>query len=169
MNTAADTPNPLESLTPRIRGAAHSIARQYNTDPNDVEQEMILAILERYAAEPEFLDQTAAYVVNFGAWRARNALKREAVQDSRCLEDTPLSDDPDAPTILDFVATTNPWPQVDLRLCIEQAMAGLDETNQQIASGLAAGYTPREIGPAIGVSYRTVYNRKEQIGAALQA
>jgi len=153
--------NPLlERLTPRIRGAAHNVARQYGADPDDVEQEIVLAILERYAENPDFLNQTPAYVVNHGAWRARDALRREAVQSSRCLEDAPVGDDPDGPTLLDLAAATNPWPEVELRVAVEQVLArALDRQSRRIALSLAMKCEIREIAEALRVAPNTVRNR----------
>lgn len=151
--TAAPTPtgtNPLEleALMPRIKGAAHNIARQRGTDPDDVEQDIVLAILERYTQEPEFMDQTAAYIVQHGAWKASGYVKKsDRVEDHDVYADFGPA-----------VTATNPWKQVDLRLDLQQVMAGLSERDQQIAVGLTEGYTPREIGPSLGISYRTVYN-----------
>ena len=149
--------NPLEALMPRIRGAAHNIARQRGDNPDDVEQEIILAILERYTVEPEFLDQTAAYIVQHGAWKASGYVRMsDRIEDHDVYADFGPA-----------VTSTNPWRGVDLRLDLQQAMAGLSERDQQIATDLAAGYTPREIGPDLGISYRTVYNRMHRMADAM--
>ena len=172
MNKPQTACNPLESLLPRIKGAAHNIARQHNADPDDVEQEIVLAILERYAQEPTFLDQTPAYIVNHGVWRARDVLRRQAtMHTNRELPTSELFDTDEgaegdkAPTFAE-----DPWQEVALSLAIEEALGELSEENQRIARGLAAGYSAREIGPAIGLHWRTVYNRMSgPIATALQS
>ena len=166
------SPKPLQNLPAdlmaRIRGAAHNIAFQYHADPDDVEQDIVLAILERYAGEPGFLQQTDAYIVNFGAWRARDMLGRQTRQHNREIEDEPLGDD-DGATVLEMVEVDS-WPEVEMGMAIRQALAGMDEQDRQICNGLAGGYSTREIAPAVGVCLKTVYNRMNgPIAEALEA
>jgi len=157
-------------LQKRIKGAAYNVARQYNADPDDVEQDIILAILERYVGEPEFLNQTDAYIVNHGAWRARDTLHRQLVQANRCQEDVPLdNDDPNSSTLLDTIPST-PWPEIELGMDIESALAPLNRQNQNIARMLATGHNATEISAKVGISYKTVYNRmRGPIATALSA
>ena len=153
-------------LSKRIAGAAYNVARQWNADPDDIEQEMVLAILERYASDASFFDQTDAYIVNAGAWAVRDALRRQArqwnneVEDADTVEGTPL---------LDLAATDDPWGAVVLEMALEQAVEGLDEVDQQIIAGMFEGYSSREIGEMTGISYRTVYNHLPQIAEAVRA
>ena len=156
MNKPQTSSNPLENLLPRIKGAAHNIARQYNADPDDIEQEIVLAILERYAEAPDFLDHTPAYIVNHGAWRARDVLRRQLAHHELPAADLREEDaEPDKAALF----ADDPWPAVSLGLAIEHALAPLSEQNRRIAHGLAAGYNPRQIGPKVGLSFRTVYTR----------
>jgi len=149
--------NPLStSLMARINGAAYNVAYRYNADPEDVKQDIVLAILERYAGEPEFLRQTDAYIVNFGAWRARDTLGRQMRQHNREIEDEPL-DDGNA-TVRELIAVDD-WPEVEMGMVVQQALAGMDVVDRQICHGLAAGYSTREIAPAVGICLKTVYNR----------
>ncbi len=168
MNKPQADNNPLENLLPRIRGAAHNIAPQYGADPDDVEQEIVLAILERYAQEPAFLNNKPAYIVNHGAWRARDVLRRLlGYHETRATDlfDSYEGDEPDKTALF----ADDPWPAVSLGLAIKHALATLSEENRHIARGLAAGYSAREIGPAIGLHWRTVYNRMSgPIATALQ-
>jgi DNA-directed RNA polymerase specialized sigma24 family protein len=155
----------LEGLQRRIRGAAHCLAWSCGADPQDVESEIVLAILARYAKEPAFLDQRDTYVVGFGVWRARDALRRERARYyGFTVEDEP-GGDPGGPSLLDALGT-DPWEAVDRRIDLKAALDGLTEENRAIANALAAGFVPREIGPALGLSRRTVYNRIVQIRRA---
>jgi hypothetical protein len=152
----------LSSLEKRIRGAAHNIAFEYGADPDDVESEITLAILEEATRTPSFLDRPDNQIVNLGAWRARDWLRREYTQYyNRTVSDDPLYDEEPAGgmTLLDLAATDDPWAFVELSAEVWERLAGLDEQNRTIATALAAGFNPREIGPALGISYRTVYNR----------
>jgi RNA polymerase sigma factor (sigma-70 family) len=153
-------------LARKITGAAHNVARQWNADPDDIEQEMVLAILERYAADASFFDQTDAYIVNAGAWAVRDALRRQARQWNNEVED---ADTAGGTPILDLAATEDPWAGVVLGMALESAVAGLDEVDQQIVAGMFEGFSSREIGEMTGISYRTVYNHLPQIAEAVRA
>jgi DNA-directed RNA polymerase specialized sigma24 family protein len=146
----------LEGLEDRIKGAACNVAQSWGADADDVEQEMVLAILERYEEEPEFLQQTDAYVVNYGAWKARDVLKHEACQFNREVEDSPVEDD-DGITLLDLADQQDPWAEISVSLAVREAIENLDDTNRQIALGLAAGYAVPEIADEIGMTRQAVY------------
>jgi DNA-binding NarL/FixJ family response regulator len=156
-----------ESLNNRIKGAAYNVAMQWNVEPDDVEQEIILAILEEYANDPDFLNQTDAYIVNRGAWMARNALKRMAVQewnhevdDAETEAGTPL---------LDLVGEYNPWTTVDLEAALANAYDELSATDQGILSGMYAGLNRREIGQQVGLSHTSVNNHIPAIAQTVRA
>jgi DNA-directed RNA polymerase specialized sigma24 family protein len=163
--------NPIAPLTPRIRGAAHNVARRYGADPDDVEQDLALAILEAYAADPDFLAQAPEAVVNYAANRAGWQHRKAALHAARTgLEDRPIGHDPAAPTLIEAFAGTDPWPGVERCLDVEEALANLDARDRRIAAGLAQGFSAREIAPLVGCSFRTVYNRMGgPIAAALAA
>jgi DNA-directed RNA polymerase specialized sigma24 family protein len=154
-------------LSKRIAGAAYNVARQYGVDPSDVEQEIVLAILEQYTKDPAFLDQTDAFIVNKGAWMARNTLKRQAVQmwnheveDAETEEGTPL---------LDLTGEYNPWYAESLELALADAYDELDDTDKGILTGMYEGLNRREIGQAVGLSHTTVNNHIPAIAAAVRA
>lgn len=51
---------------------------------------------------------------------------------------------------------------------LERALADLDPQNRKIAELYGQGYSEREIGTAVGVSQKTVCNRKKKIFAQLR-
>jgi len=146
------------ALARAITGASYKLARQYGADVDDVQSEVTLAILERYAREPEFLEQSDSYVVSYGAWRARDVLKREcALYVNRTVEgDAPATDDGDA-TVLELQAD-DVWADVEFSFAVEQALAGLSEDDATIARLYAGGWNAQEIADEVGCSRRTVYN-----------
>lgn len=167
-HTTADLSND-SPLADRIAATAHKLAYRYGADADDVQSEITLAILERYADGPEFLDNATAYVVSYGAWRARDALKRECRLDNRTVAgDAPATDDGDA-TILELQADDR-WQQVEFGFAVEQALETLDKRDRQIARMYAAGYSAEEIGDSVGCARRTVYyHLNGDIAAALEA
>lgn len=149
-------------LAGRIRGAAFNVAAQWNVEPEDVEQEIILAILEEYASDPAFLDQADAFIVNRGAWAARDHLRRMAAQEwNHEVEDA----------IPDLVGEANPdpWATVDLEAALASAYDELNATDQGILFGVYQGMTRREIGKAVGLSHTSVNNHVPAIAEAIRA
>ena len=156
------------NVSRRIKGAACNIARTFGADPDDVEQEMVLAILERdnRLRKTGFLDQSPAYIVNYGAWRARDFCRHNSMVPSQHeIEDDPLYPD-GAITFLDNLPD-DPWETAVTALDFDQALEALDEQTRGIAWGLAAGHTVRGIGEIVGCSRTTVSTRKPRIAAAL--
>lgn len=166
------TPQDLTGDTPladRIRGAAHNIAFEYGADPDDVESEITLAILETYADDPEFLNNTEAYIVNRGAWRARDVLKRECNLYVNRTVDGDASTADDGATLLELLPGET-WAEVEFGFAVEQAMEALDDRDAQIARMYAGGWNASEIGDAVGCARRTVYYRlNHSVRDALEA
>jgi len=154
MNTQP-IPNPLIL---KLRGTAHNIARRYGADPDDIEQDLVLIILEAYTTDPEFLSQPDQAIINYAANRAGWQARKEATRPLTPSYRQALAQEP---------TTANPWPAVARRLDIEAALATLAPRDRRIATALAQGYTPREIADALSCSFKTVYNRKPVIAAAL--
>jgi DNA-directed RNA polymerase specialized sigma24 family protein len=156
-----------ESLLDRIKSAAYNVAMQWNADPEDVVQEIVLAILEEYTKDPDFLNQTDAYIVNKGAWMARNALKRMAVQEwNHEVEDVETET---GTPLLDLVGEYNPWAAVDLGLALNTAYDELGEVDRGIVAGMYEGLNRREIGQKVGLSHTAVNNHIPAIAEAIRA
>lgn len=155
-------PNPLESLTQgplarRVKGTAFNIARRYAANREDVEQDLLLLLLERYADDPNSPDDPVE-AVNWAANRVGWQHRKELIHTGQIgVEDRPITDDPNAPTLIEM-AGEGPWDDVELGLVVSVALEQLDERNQQIAHGLAAGYSPREMAPMVGRSFRMIYS-----------
>ena len=158
--------NPLESLSKRIKDTAYNVANRYGADVEDVEQDLILILLEQYLEDPDFLNDSQA-ALNFAANRVGWQHRKEMIHAGRIgLEDIEVED---GTMMIDTFYSTNPWAAVEQSLVVEQMMSELDERDQMICEGLTCGYTPREIGPEIGCSYRTVYNRIDALAEVFAA
>jgi len=159
-------------LAKRIRGAARNIATQQSVDYDDVHQDIVLAVLEKFASEPEFLEQADAYIVNWGAWQAKMNLR--AVR-ARTEKDKPLD-----PGAVHFASPSNPYEEVSTNLANDpwddvnatldlpssdmaawtlDVVASLDPQNREICESHMAGKRARQIGPEVGIHWQTVYSR----------
>ncbi len=141
----------ITNLRGKIGKAAGKIARKFHANADDVESDITIAILERFVSEPGFLEQNDSYVLQHGAWAARDMLKKHTALWLNKTAELELSNDK---------LTTDPWQIVMFNQAVADALATLNATDQVIATGLAQGYTPREVAGMAGVSYKTVYNRR---------
>lgn len=165
----------LAELQKTIRGAAHNVARQWNVDPDDVEQEIVMGILEAFTKDPDFLDQTDSYIVCRGVWAARRTLQKQARQWNR--ETEALVVDHNGAKVyqqcrndefsltLTTIGESNPWPTVERGLVSEFILSKLNETDRAILTALASGFKVKEVAEIVGVSLRTVHNRRHAIKA----
>ena len=159
-------------LAAAIRGAAVNVAVRNNVDPDDVHQDIVLAILEKFAAEPKFLEQADSYIVYWGAWGAQQSIRAERCRTSK---DKPLD-----PGEVHFASPSNPYeeiladladdpwedvnagldlPSSDMAGWTREVVATLDEQNRQICEDWMDGKSARQIGPRVGVHFQTVYFR----------
>ncbi len=158
------------SLAKAIRGAAYNVAIRQSVDVDDVHQDIVLAILEKFAVEPEFLEQTDSYIVYWGVWKAQENLRAMRTRTER---DKPL--DP-----VHFAGSSNPYeeivagladdpwdevnanldlPSPDMAAWTQEVVAGLDPQNREICKSHMAGKRARQIGPEVGIHWQTVYSR----------
>jgi DNA-binding CsgD family transcriptional regulator len=141
----------IVNLQPYLRRRADWLHHtKFPTVPVDeIIAEANLAILERAAQEPDFLDQNDSYVTTHGLWRAKDACVRELTY-----EPLTLLDDENA-----GLADTLTAPEIDLDLtaAVHQALSQLDDTARQVAVMLAQGYRKSDIADQLGI-------RKQSIG-----
>ena len=109
-----------------------------------------LAIAERAAREPAFLDQTPSYVTTHGLWRAQSAYRS-----------------PPATTDLDLSAIPAPVADLDLSAAISQALDTLDDTARTVAAMLAQGYRKAEVARHLGMKKQSIYHHLDKIQVAL--
>ena len=114
-----------------------------------------LAIAERAAREPAFLDQTPSYVTTHGLWRAQSAYRTAAYRS------------PPATTDLDLSAIPAPVADLDLSAAISQALDTLDDTARTIAVMLAQGYRKAEVARHLGMKKQSIYHHLDKIQVAL--
>ena len=169
--TQAKSPQSLCDSSPlalKLRGAAHNLAFELGTEPDDMEQEIVLAILERFASDSTFLDNTDAYIVSHGVWKARDAV-RMARRRTHADQAWTYDDEDDADRNIGLAV--DPWAEIDHDLSLPPAyisnprkfvadvITGLEESDRQIAQQTMGGLSPRQIAPSVDLHWRTVYNR----------
>jgi hypothetical protein len=145
-------------LARRIQGAAHNVARRYAADPNDVEQDMRLVLFQLYTSDPDaYAAMSEQALVNYAANRAGYTAREELRHEKYFAEDAPISDAPNAPTLIDTLGT-NEWPAVELALDLNATLGQLSERDRRIALDLRDGYTVSEAAAHAGLSRTSLYN-----------
>lgn len=66
----------MSELNPALTKKAHYWASRTGENADDLKSDMILAILERASADPHFLSESPAYIINFGEWRMLRKVQR---------------------------------------------------------------------------------------------
>jgi len=142
------------------RRAAWLHYTKFPTVPVDeIIAEANLAILERAADDPDFLNQSNSYVTNHGLWRAGDAHRRVL----RYEPDTLLDDEDTG------LADTLPAPEADLDLsvAVREALAKLDDTARTVAIMLTQGYKKAEIARHLGIKKQSISWHCRKIEQAL--
>jgi DNA-directed RNA polymerase specialized sigma24 family protein len=131
----------LADLQPYLERIAHkmTLSCYSQLDPQDVLQEMNLAMPERADVDPSFLDEAPGYVSRFAAWRGRDRCKRQCAHIAVDLEVTGST-------------LSEPRPDQDLAIDVGRLLDGLSAAEQWIAQRLGAGYTQTEIARELGYS-----------------
>jgi len=105
------------------------------------------------------LEQTDAYIVNHGAWRARNELNRQfrSYYNRTVDGDAPATEDGEP--LLALLPATGSWEDVEFSFDIREALSSLDDRDQTICAMIGGGWNASEIANEVDCSRRTVYYR----------
>lgn len=118
-------------------------------EPDDLAQEMNLAILEKAQQDPDFLLAKKSYIINFAIWRAKDAARKNRRRYTNHLAET----DPDDDDPASFIA---PDLDLDYSITIRQILDTLGEKTRSIALLLAQGYKKTEIAGMMKVTPQAI-------------
>jgi DNA-directed RNA polymerase specialized sigma24 family protein len=168
--TAHPDPNGrLVGLQPRLRAAI--VAKCGRQDLDDLLQEANVALLERAAADPEFLLQTDGYVVNWGVWRAQDANCRRYTYEgfAPLFPETGEDDDEAVASGAQLAAIPAPALDPDAAIAVRDALAGVTGKTRAVADGLLAGLRRKDIAEALGITSQSVGWHYSKLRRALAA
>jgi RNA polymerase sigma factor (sigma-70 family) len=176
----------VEAKLAEISPTLTRIANRYNDanpvqDADDLYQIMCLAIFERALADPEFLYQTNAYIIGWGAFALKKAARCKTAdralpfsQVGTCNKhgDTMADTIPD-PDQLDplevVIETEDTWNdayigEIDIAASrLRRAIAGLAADESEIITAYCAGKTKAEIARDMEVSKSNITHRMHRI------
>ena len=155
----------LERLAPRLR---HLARRQIAKAPDVVEltgddlyQQMCLKIVEKASIDNSFLQQTDAYIVQYGLWKAMSHIKkmRNSYTDWHVEVET---EDFDEVFYCNGRAGSDPSMSVETKEIYDL----VDKTPteyQTVWALLSKGYTYTETGKLLGLSVYAIGTRKKKL------
>ena len=158
----------IEALDDAISGAAYKVALLYCDDMENVKQLMHWHIVEAVDGDPEFLDQTPAFIVQHAKHRAMNSLRSDRNHYTNHLAADPVtspeaSDDLDS---LDFHSVIHdPWETITMSLDLRDEIESLPRDLRDVVSCMLCGFSANETAAQLGFSRRTYYTRRDEIAA----
>ena len=164
----------LDDLLPELKKrAAWLAAANPEADEEDVCNDMILAIMEKAADDPEFMNQKPAFVLQFATWYAKNQANRARIYQARL--ETEGDQDENRETILETIedlTSANPEQAVIIRQTLrelqEEVIAKFTGNKQAIIRLMAQGYSRVEISNELNISKAAVTQACKRIGLILE-
>lgn len=168
----------ITNLTPRLQRKARKYAASApGQDADDIYQEMMLSLIERANEEPEFLDQTEAYITNHCEWTGGRHVATKSRIYSKYVEAEPETTNDEGEAI-DWVETlifdngNNPERQLlrkEQTAKLQEAIKTLGQDNQMVVKMLFEGRKQKEIAAAMHITPAAVSQRKTYIASQLRA
>ena len=161
----------IQSLTPRLIAKSHFIPSDH-LEPDDLQQEMFIALLEKAQAAPGFAEQKDAYLVRYATWMAKHAAERTWTYSSHVESQTLSLAGEDE--VFDNFSDDNADPAylVEQSEELEEMLSRLQDLspeNRTVVKMIYLGYTESEIATELGISRPAVTQRKRTIARAISA
>jgi RNA polymerase sigma factor (sigma-70 family) len=158
------------SLQPRIRRVAYSLAAEYNwaETPDEWQQVMNLAILERAATDRNFMLQQPAYLITHAAYRARDHYRSTFSAKKLGLNNVAASLDAENPDGTDLAETlADDELDAEMTIAVRDAIATLTGRARKVAELLLAGMQRKDIAASFGIRSQSLSEDLAKVRAAL--
>lgn len=171
-NTSAN--ERISELAPRLNARARAIAAASpEHDPDDLFQEMALAIIDRTNRDASFISQKDAYILQFATWFGKNRASASRTYGKYVGQEMMIkAEDGDTISSFDLIGdnTQNPERQyirMETAEDLGERIKTLTPHNQQIVAMIYLGYSQVEIAKELGISKPAVTQRKATIAKTL--
>lgn len=151
----------LAQLDRPLRAYAHTF-RTPGLDADDLYQDMVIAICEKAATSPTFLDQKPGYILRFAKYAAMHSMTRQYRYNTRC-ESEPEPADEDSEVWVETISDPNESPeeQAEREIGLAKLMealrrAGLNNREVQIVETITLGYNQVETAQQLDITAQTV-------------
>jgi len=143
-----------DRLDPKVRARARYLAHALDADPDDVTQEMWFGIMVKARRDPQFLQQTDAYVVRAGELHARNQVRKahsKEATERRRLGHRIESLEADEPDPLEEARAADDTEDTAIaNILLDSLLATLPPRAACLVQALARGHTRKEVSLALG-------------------
>jgi RNA polymerase sigma factor (sigma-70 family) len=150
-SASTNTAYALEALRPRIDRMARLYARYANEDPDDLQQEAWLGLLEGLRELDASIGDGRQYLIKRARWRVLDAIKRARLRRCASLENAPAD-----------VAQSGDTCQSG-RASAKEFQRLLPRYQREVLSCLLRGMTWRETGDQLGCSSANIAYHVRQI------
>lgn len=164
METSTNVLQTVVRLYPKLQGIARRVAdTAAGYEPEDVYQDMTLALVEREKQEPTFLEQKDAYILSHCSWNGRHKAAAGRVygkyNEPENLKYELVSDKAAGP---EDEAETR-----ELLAGLKNVIEGLSLKDKKILSLLMIDYSPADIARRLNVSRSAICQRLQRIRKTL--
>ncbi len=169
----------MTALTPtvctRISRAANALAHS-GIEAADFFQIAAVKILEVQSGNPDFQNQTPAYIAQRGIWEARETASAEAVYGQHIvnlIEENDQDDEDEAGYTFRDIEAETPGPeelaiQEEMIRAITKALETLPPTVTTVVKMLYLGYGETEIARTLGITTGAVTQKRNSLRAILK-
>jgi RNA polymerase sigma factor (sigma-70 family) len=157
----------LDRVEHKIRAYARFFAFiAPHVEEDDLFQEAMLKLLERYHAEPEFLSHNDSYISCYAAWMMKNYLNRERNMYVKRVAD--LENDK-GEVLYTYPSSHFPRPESEaVRSEVHTIAEQMPEQYQVIYKATLQGYDEQEVADMLGISKCALHWRKHTMMETLK-
>jgi len=157
----------LDRVEPKIRRYARFFAFiAPHMEEDDLYQEAMLKLYERYQNEPEFMDKNDSYITCYSAWMMKNYLNHERNMYVKRVTDLETEQAEDQFT---YPSGHFPRPEREaIRSEVHAIAEKMPDQYQVIFNATCEGYEEKEVAEMLGISKGALHFRKQSMVKTLK-
>ena len=157
----------LERINSKIKAYAHYFSSfDPIVDEDDLFQEVMVKLLERYHNEPEFLDNNDSYITCYAAWMMKNYVNHERNMYVKHVTDLETEEGEER-----FTLPSGHFPKPEsqaVRSEVHAIAEGMPNQYRVIFDAITQGYGEQEVADILGISKGALHFRKHNMVETLK-
>lgn len=183
--TTEATATKIQKLAAKLRGVAYKFSRSTGVyvDPEDIYSDLVTAILNQAQVDPEFINQTDAYIIQFAKFQASHICQKAQVylrfvdelgnvvdpEDEDQAEDLEMTAEVREKLLQNIQAVeTEVLYNEMVETFVQTATSNLNQSELETVYMLYMGYKPAEIAREANISRAAVSMRIDKIAKKLK-
>ncbi|KPL72228.1 hypothetical protein ADN00_15525 [Ornatilinea apprima] len=183
--TTEATANKIQKLAAKLRSVAYKFSRSTGVyvDPEDIYSDLVTAILNQAQVDPEFINQTDAYIIQFAKFQASHICQKAQVylrfvdelgnvvdpEDEDQAEDLEMTAEVREKLLQNIQAVeTEVLYNEMVETFVQTATSNLKQSELETVYMLYMGYKPAEIAREANISRAAVSMRIDKIAKKLK-